>query len=250
MLAQQKTNGRKEEAKQLNRNSPCILMIFCTESSLLHSNGQRTATGRTVPGSPGTELPRKLKQILDLVLLASTGSTASFPNTQVRFSVVLALNLMMLSLTKNIRLRITVWERIRNWRGCGRSRKWPNLRCQLITNSTTELSTTREVTTCNANNMFPSNLCNPKVHHQNKKALHLSHPVPDESSQYTSNPISPWYIIILSTDLLLGLSSGLFPSGFFPPITYTCSSLSPFVLHAHPFDPPRLDHSNYTWRRV
>jgi hypothetical protein len=61
-----------------------------------------------VQDSPGTKLPRKLKQILDEVLPTSTGSTASFLNTQVKFSVVLVLNLMMLSLTENIRLRITV----------------------------------------------------------------------------------------------------------------------------------------------
>jgi hypothetical protein len=36
----------------------------------------------------------------------------------------------------------------------------------------------------------------------------------------------------------------------FPPITYTRSSSPPFVLLARPSHPPRLDYSNYTWRRV
>jgi hypothetical protein len=36
----------------------------------------------------------------------------------------------------------------------------------------------------------------------------------------------------------------------FPPITYTLSSSLPFVQHAQPSHSPRLDYSNYTWRRV
>jgi hypothetical protein len=36
----------------------------------------------------------------------------------------------------------------------------------------------------------------------------------------------------------------------FPAISYIHSSSPPFVLHACPPHPPRLDHSNYTWRRV
>jgi hypothetical protein len=36
----------------------------------------------------------------------------------------------------------------------------------------------------------------------------------------------------------------------FSPINYTHSSLPPFVLHAPPSHHPRLDNSNYFWRRV
>jgi hypothetical protein len=56
-------------------------------------------------------------------------------------------------------------------------------------------------------------------------------------------------ILILSTNLRLGLPSGLFPSGFPTNILYAFL-FSPFVLHALPIS-SWLDYSNYsTWRRV
>jgi hypothetical protein len=42
----------------------------------------------------------------------------------------------------------------------------------------------------------------------------------------------------------------MYTENAFPPITYTRSSSSPFVLYARPSHPPRLDYSNYTLRRV
>jgi hypothetical protein len=57
-------------------------------------------------------------------------------------------------------------------------------------------------------------------------------------------------ILMLSTHLRLGPSSGLFPSGF------ATNKLCAFSFHPHscymagqPY-PPRLDNYNYTWRRV
>jgi hypothetical protein len=63
------------------------------------------------------------------------------------------------------------------------------------------------------------------------------------------HPTSPKSIVILSTHLRLGLPSGLFPSDF-PTIIYTRSSSPHSCYMARPSHPPRLDYSNYTWRRV
>jgi hypothetical protein len=54
---------------------------------------------------------------------------------------------------------------------------------------------------------------------------------------------------MLSLYLRLGLSNGLFPSGF-PTITYTHSSSSPFVPHVPPTTSTSTCYSNYTCRRV
>jgi hypothetical protein len=56
---------------------------------------------------------------------------------------------------------------------------------------------------------------------------------------------SPRSILILSFRLHLGLRNGIFLSGFPINILYALLFF-PFVLH----DPPWLEHSNYTWRRV
>jgi hypothetical protein len=58
-----------------------------------------------------------------------------------------------------------------------------------------------------------------------------------------SSPYHLITILILSIQLRLGLTTGLFPSGFLTNFLYAFP-FSPFALHA------RLDHSNYFWRRV
>jgi hypothetical protein len=50
-----------------------------------------------------------------------------WPDTQVRPSVVFAVNLTALSRTQNIQRQITVWQRM-NWIECGRGWPWQNLR--------------------------------------------------------------------------------------------------------------------------
>jgi hypothetical protein len=66
-----------------------------------------------------------------------------------------------------------------------------------------------------------------------------------------SYPVFVSFILILPTHQRLGLSRGLFSSGFVSNILYAFL-ISPFVLHALPCPshPPLLDHSNYIWRRV
>jgi hypothetical protein len=79
------------------------------------------------------------------------------------------------------------------------------------------------------------------------------YPEPDKSSSY--HPILR-SILILSSNLRLGLPSDLFPSDFFLPKNLTCLQLSSNACYipspSHPFC---LRHStnyfrNYTWRRV
>jgi hypothetical protein len=59
------------------------------------------------------------------------------------------------------------------------------------------------------------------------------YPEPDISSPYHPHPISLRFILILSTQLRLGLRSGLFLSSFPTNILYVFR-FSPFVLHALP----------------
>jgi hypothetical protein len=73
-----------------------------------------------------------------------------------------------------------------------------------------------------------------------------SYPEPDQSSPH-------YPVLILSTNLRLGLPSGLFPSGL-PANNLYAFSHPPFVLHDLPHistsHPLRLDLSDYTWRRT
>jgi hypothetical protein len=64
------------------------------------------------------------------------------------------------------------------------------------------------------------------------------------------HPISPRAILLLFTDLHIGLPSGHFPSGF--PADNLHESLSPYHLCYMPCQShaPWPNHSNYTWRRV
>jgi hypothetical protein len=72
--------------------------------------------------------------------------------------------------------------------------------------------------------------------------LSLSRARPIQST--SPHPTSTRSILILSSHLRLGLSSGLLPLAF-TPTTYTRSSSPPFVLHALPSH-PRRHYSNYT----
>jgi hypothetical protein len=74
------------------------------------------------------------------------------------------------------------------------------------------------------------------------------YPEPDQSTP--PQTIAPRSVLILSTHLRLGLPRGLFPSGFLT------NNLHAFLFRPiscylpNPSHPPRLDHSNYTWRRA
>jgi hypothetical protein len=57
-------------------------------------------------------------------------------------------------------------------------------------------------------------------------------------------------ILMLSTQLCLCLTSGVFPSGFPTNILYAFFFSSHWCYMPCPSQPPRLDHSNYTWRTV
>jgi hypothetical protein len=79
---------------------------------------------------------------------------------------------------------------------------------------------------------FPAILRNPKVHHR----VHKSPPLVPILSQFDPVHTIPSYlrsILILSTHLRIGLTNGLFPSGF-PTNILHAFLISPFVLHALP----------------
>jgi hypothetical protein len=113
-----------------------------------------------------------------------------------------------------------------------------------LNHSLMEVSPSWEAATCAPTQELPSILWNPNIHYR----VHKSPPLVPILNQINpihtipSNPISLRSILILSTHLRLGLTSGLFPSGF-PPLPHSCYMPSP----SHP---PWLDHSNCTWRRV
>jgi hypothetical protein len=110
-------------------------------------------------------------------------------------------------------------------------------------NNYMELSPSWETASCPATQEIHNILWNPSSQRPSTAPYHN----PDQSSKY--NPILR-SILILSTNLRHGLPIGLLHLDF-PPISYKSMQLrSPFVLHACPSHPPRLHHSNYTWRRV
>jgi hypothetical protein len=74
------------------------------------------------------------------------------------------------------------------------------------------------------------------------------YPETDQSSPYHPIPSHLRSILILFTNLRLGLPSGLFPS--FPQIFYMDSSFRHSCYMLCPSHSPWLGHSNYTWRRV
>jgi hypothetical protein len=69
------------------------------------------------------------------------------------------------------------------------------------------------------------------------RALHLFLSLARPIQSTSPHPTSPRSILILSTHLRLSLTSGLFPS------PHSCYM-------ARQSHPPRLDYSNYTWRRI
>jgi hypothetical protein len=78
------------------------------------------------------------------------------------------------------------------------------------------LSTTREPTSCVAIQEFPSILLKLNIHYQIHKALHLplSWATPIQSKP--PHPVSTRSILMLSTQLQLGLPSGVLPLVFLP----------------------------------
>jgi hypothetical protein len=115
----------------------------------------------------------------------------------------------------------------------------------------TELSPSWKAANCAVTQELPRILWNPEVHCRVHNSLPLVHILSQIDPVHTIPPISLRSILILSTHLRLHLPSGLLPSGF-SSISYMHFSSSPFVLHALPSYPPRLDHSNYlyVWRRA
>jgi hypothetical protein len=96
---------------------------------------------------------------------------------------------------------------------------------------------------------YPTSLRKPKIHHR----IHKNPPwTPSLASRIqfaTSIPISPRSILILSSNLLLGHSSVLLPSGFQPK---PCKHLLPtHACHmSSPSHPPQFNHPNNIRRRI
>jgi hypothetical protein len=78
--------------------------------------------------------------------------------------------------------------------------------------------------------------------------LYLSRARPSQSKP--TQPISTRSISILSTHLRLGHPSGRFPFGFPTNNLYTVFYFPHSIYMSYPPHPPRLDNSNYNWRRV
>jgi hypothetical protein len=96
----------------------------------------------------------------------------------------------------------------------------------------TELSPSWEDASCAATQELPSILWNPKVHYR----VHKSPPLVPILSQIDPVDTIPSYLrstLILSTDLRLGLPSGLFPSGFPTNILYAFLSSNSYLTKRH-----------------
>ena len=86
---------------------------------------------------------------------------------------------------------------------------------------------------CFAASQIPRISRNPKVHYRIQSVHHLSLSCASPIQSIYPHPTSWRSILILSTHLRLGLSSGLFPSGFPIKTLYTPSS-HPYAPHAQP----------------
>ena len=80
---------------------------------------------------------------------------------------------------------------------------------------------------------IPHTLGNPKVHYRIHKSRHLSISWASSIQSIPPHPTSWRSILILSSHLWLGLSSGLFPSGFLTKTLFTPLPF-PYALHALP----------------
>jgi hypothetical protein len=109
----------------------------------------------------------------------------------------------------------------------------------------TELIPSWGAANCAATQELPSILRNPKVQYRVHKSLPL---VPILSHIHPIHSI-PSYLSKI-THLRLGLSGGLYPSGFPTIVLYAFFFSTHSCYMPHPSHPSWLDYSNYTWRRV
>jgi hypothetical protein len=112
-----------------------------------------------------------------------------------------------------------------------------------------ELSSSWETACCADIQELSSILWYPEVHYLVHKSPPLVPIVSQIKPVHATQPISLRPILILSTHLHLGLSSGLFPSGF-PTIILYVFLFSHLCYMPCPSHPPWFEYSNYTWRRA
>jgi hypothetical protein len=111
-----------------------------------------------------------------------------------------------------------------------------------------ELNTIREASNVKPLDSFPKFHGTRSFNTEFTRALHLFLALARPIQSNSHHPSSPRSILILSTHQDFDFLVGPFLLAF-PPIIYKrSSSLSCYM--SRPSLPPRLDYSNYTWRRV